>query len=388
MPSLCAPCDRSFSSDEALRQHLQTSRAHAPFDCDTCNRKFMTQDALEQHLKTSPVHLPSIDCKTCGLSFKSEETLQEHMQSPAHAPTFDCKSCNRSFKDDEALKQHLQSPVHDPTFPCKNCDRSFKSDEALEQHMKSPAHGPTFPCKHCGRSFKSDEALEQHMKSPAHVPTFPCKNCDRSFKSDEALEQHMKSPAHDSTLNCQTCDRKFKSKEALEDHLRDSPVHGQKSKTPLDTFFGSFRTFKYDPSLPPSTSYAKLRDHKGWGRDDPEGEDAWDRYQAALAAELNMWYGAEDDLAAWHSLCRAIGIEPPPQTCALCKKAARNTHVNIVDLIHWGRNQNRQRVRVFRDVGELRVYTRETGKIFHNPYDDDHDGGNMVLRHLLRKIFR
>ncbi|KAK7221888.1 hypothetical protein V2G26_009891 [Clonostachys chloroleuca] len=311
MPSLCAPCDRSFSSDEALRQHLQTSRAHAPFYCDTCDRKFMTKDALEQHLKTSPVHLPSVDS-------------------------------------------------HDPTFLCKNCDRSFKSDEALQQHMQSPAHAPTFDCKICSRSFKSDEGLKQHMKSPAH----------------------------DATLDCQTCDRKFQSKGALEAHLRDSPVHGQKSKTPLDTFFGSFRSFKYDPSLPSSTSFAKLRDLEGWERGDPEGKDAWDRYQDALATELEMWYGADDDLAAWHSLCRAVGIEPPPPTCALCKKAARNKHVNIVDLIDWGRNQSGKKVRIFRDVDQLRTYTRETGKIFRNPYDEGEDGGNMVLRHLLRRIFR
>ncbi|CAH0023061.1 unnamed protein product [Clonostachys rhizophaga] len=367
MPSLCAPCDRSFSSDEALRQHLQTSWAHAQFDCDTCDRKFMTKDALGQHLKTSPVHLPSVhlppvDCKTCGRSFKSEEALQQHLQSPAHAPTFDCKSCNRSFRNDEALKQHMKSPAHDPTFPCKNCGRSFKSDEALQQHMQSPAH--------------------------IHAPTFDCKICSQSFKSDEALKQHMKSPAHDSTLNCQTCDRKFQSKGALEAHLRDSPVHGRKSKTPLDIFFGSFRSFKYDPSLPPSTSYAKLRDQRGWERGDPEGDEAWNRYQDALAIELEMWYGAEDDLAAWHSLCRAIGIEPPPQTCALCKKAARNKHVNIVDLIDWGRNQSGQKVRIFRDVDQLRAYTRETGKIFRNPYDEGEGGGNMVLRHLLRRIFR
>ncbi|VUC22459.1 unnamed protein product [Clonostachys rosea] len=332
MPSLCTPCDRSFSSDEALQQHLQTSRVHALFDCNTCHRKFKTKDALEQHLKTSPIHLPSVNCEACGRSFKSDEALQQHLQSPAHAPSFDCESCDRSFKSDEALKQHMKSPVHDPLFPCKNCDRSFKSAEALKQHMKSPAH--------------------------------------------------------DSTLNCQTCNRRFQSKGALEDHLRNSPVHGQKSKTPLDTFFGSFRRFKYDPSLPPATSFGKLRDQKGWERGDPEGEEAWERYQAALAAELETWFGAEDDLTAWHSLCRAIGIEPPPQTCALCQKAARNTHVNIVDLIHWRRNESQKKVQIFRDVAELRAYTRGTGKIFHSHHGRDEHGGNMVLRHLLRRIFR
>jgi hypothetical protein len=33
-----------------------------------------------------------------------------------------------------------------------------------------------------------------------------------------------------------------------------------------------------------------------------------------------MWYGAENDLTAWHALCRAIGVEPLPKTCAQCEE--------------------------------------------------------------------
>ncbi len=32
-------------------------------------------------------------------------------------------------------------------------------------------------------------------------------------------------------------------------------------------------------------------------------------------------YGAEDDLTAWHVLCRAIGVEPLPKTCEKCEEA-------------------------------------------------------------------
>jgi hypothetical protein len=46
----------------------------------------------------------------------------------------------------------------------------------------------------------------------------------------------------------------------------------------------------------------------------------------------------------------------------------------------------RKKVQTFRDVAELRAYTKETGKIFRNTFDQE--GGNVVLRHLLRKIFR
>jgi hypothetical protein len=51
------------------------------------------------------------------------------------------------------------------------------------------------------------------------------------------------------------------------------------TETPLDVFFGSFPTFNYDPSLPPATSYAYLREHEGWQRRDATSSDARGRYQ-------------------------------------------------------------------------------------------------------------
>lgn len=64
------------------------------------------------------------------------------------------------------------------------------------------------------------------------------------------------------------------------------------------------------------------------------------------------------------------------------------THVNIVDLIAWGRRRGntKERVQTFRNVAELRAYTKRTGKIFRNTFDQE--DSNVVLRHLLRKIFR
>ena len=71
---------------------------------------------------------------------------------------------------------------------------------------------------------------------------------------------------------------------------------------------------------PPATLYADLRGHEGWRRGYAESDDAWNRYQDALESELHMWYGAENDLAAWHAVCRAIGVEPLPKSCEQCEE--------------------------------------------------------------------
>jgi hypothetical protein len=45
-PSTVRTAIRSFSNEEALRQHLRNSPAHA-FDCDDCDRAFDSEEALQ-----------------------------------------------------------------------------------------------------------------------------------------------------------------------------------------------------------------------------------------------------------------------------------------------------------------------------------------------------
>ena len=233
-----------------------------------------------------------------------------------------CDICDRTFDSDKALQQHKRdAPTH--AFSCTRCRRHFGSEEALDQHLRdSPAHAPSFKCESCNRSFSSEEALDQHLRdSPAHAPSFKCESCNRSFSSKEALDQHLRdSPAHAPSFNCGSCNRSFGSEVALSQHLQNSRIHQQDPGTPLDLFFRSFPTFAYDPSFSPAASYANLREHEGWRRRDAASDEAWNRYQDALESELRMWYGAENDLAAWHALCRATGVKPLPQTCERCEE--------------------------------------------------------------------
>jgi hypothetical protein len=282
----------------------------------------------------------SFNCETCNRFFRTDEALKQHERdSPAHASSFACKTCKRSFNSEEALEQHVRdSPIHTSSFHCEACDRSFDSQEALQQHgQDSPVHASSFDCETCNRTFNSKEALQQHGRdSPAHASPFNRETSDRAFSSEVVLEQHLQnSPVHTSSFICETCKRSFNSEEALQQHERDSETHQQVAETPLDIFFGSFQFFDYDPSLPPATSYNLLRRQERWQRDDPASSDAWDRYQKALEDEVRMWFGAESDLTAWHSLCHAIGIDPLPRTCEQCEEVRRcHARLSIRILTH------------------------------------------------------
>ena len=184
-------------------------------------------------------------------------------------------------------------------------------------------------CAKCDRSYASETALQQHLRSSrAHALSFDCHDCNRSFYSEEALQNHLQnSRAHvPLPFDCSTCDRRFEREEDLAKHLLYSRVHQHQRnvETPLDVFFRSFQNFDYDPSLPPATSFANLQRHGGWRRESDLSRNAWDRYQDALQRELAIWFGAEDDLTAWHALCRAIGVQPLPRTCEKCEQVGNS----------------------------------------------------------------
>ncbi|KFZ20244.1 hypothetical protein V501_00256 [Pseudogymnoascus sp. VKM F-4519 (FW-2642)] len=66
--------------------------------------------------------------------------------------------------------------------------------------------------------------------------------------------------------------------------------------------------------------------------------------------------------------------------------AVRTRHVNVVDLIEWGRKGGdigETNIQIFKSVTELSEYSKRTGKVFRNNLASS-DNGNVVLRHLLR----
>jgi len=74
------------------------------------------------------------------------------------------------------------------------------------------------------------------------------------------------------------------------------------------------------------------------------------------------------------------------------QQVVRNRHVNMIDLIQWGREDDEgksERVQVFQTVQELSDYSRKTGKIYDKRNLERRRGGGVgvVLRHLLRNLF-
>ena len=66
------------------------------------------------------------------------------------------------------------------------------------------------------------------------------------------------------------------------------------------------------------------------------------------------------------------------------KQSVRGRHVNIIDLIQWGRSGGKY-VQIFRTVKELSDYSYDSRKIYSKQAVDELEAG-AVLKHLLRPL--
>ena len=74
----CDRCERWFSSDRALEQHIEDSLAHGHWPCDDCNLDFGSFYARQEHYKQSRNHHY---CWECVRLFKFKESKMQHMEA-------------------------------------------------------------------------------------------------------------------------------------------------------------------------------------------------------------------------------------------------------------------------------------------------------------------
>merc|ERR1712105_215908 len=81
---LCQYCDKTFSTDLLLANHLQFHTTKNKLFCDMCDKTFSSKGTLSMHKrKHKQTHVTStgITCSLCNKSFSTNSSLDRHMKS-------------------------------------------------------------------------------------------------------------------------------------------------------------------------------------------------------------------------------------------------------------------------------------------------------------------
>ncbi|KAI9846703.1 MAG: hypothetical protein M1837_003758 [Sclerophora amabilis] len=163
---------------------------------------------------------------------------------------------------------------------------------------------------------------------------------------------------------------------------------------PTSAFFEDFPDFAHDPAAPSlEREFRRLAIHRGWA----QGSKTWKQQhgRCLVAAFKANFEEGSTKLQRWQALCREVGLGSTVtegvggggggsglESITACKKALKNVHVNLVDLIDSRRTETQ--VHRFPSKAALQAYTRADKRRVFPKAAAKKDG---FLRALLRDIF-
>ncbi|XP_064645045.1 uncharacterized protein LOC135498620 [Lineus longissimus] len=215
----CAHCDMVFTWKPAYEKHILTHTRKKQLECRTCGKILCRLQQFKIHTANceKKEHKPKL-CRLCGKYFSDYHEYRKHKEQHPK-PTIECEKCRKCFYTESNLDSHMKIHTQNSEFECKRCCIKFKFKDSLRHHINSRGHkiGKSFVCPICKRGFFSVQILNLHMK--VHVRK-TCVLCGEVSLGATGHQKHRqeKHPDGSRNLECATCSLKFPSLENLADH--------------------------------------------------------------------------------------------------------------------------------------------------------------------------
>ncbi|XP_013369665.1 PREDICTED: zinc finger protein 341 [Chinchilla lanigera] len=266
----CSYCDKSFTKNFDLQQHIRSHTGEKPFQCIACGRAFAQKSNVKKHMQTHKVWPPgrsggtvsrnSVTVQVMALNPSRQEDEEntglgrtragtarpqalpaagedegdemEAKQAVLIDSSYLCQFCPSKFSTYVLLKSHMTQHKNEQVYKCvvKSCAQTFPKLDTFLEHIKSHQEELSYRCHLCGKDFPSlyDLGVHQYSHSllPQHSPkkdsaVYKCVKCVKKYSTQEALEHHLQTATHN--FPCPHCQKVFPCERYLRRHL---PTHG------------------------------------------------------------------------------------------------------------------------------------------------------------------
>ncbi|XP_011335896.1 zinc finger Y-chromosomal protein 2 isoform X2 [Ooceraea biroi] len=174
----CFVCDKIFTDEEVLKDHLQKH-------CD---------DLSEDEQSTNK---EQYQCAICGDTLESDQALEEHVGKHLFDDEDDNPNLISVNQDNDKTAKEVE------TYHCGQCSEMFDSEMLLEIHMQ--AH-------------EEDVAIAEWEKQTMKIYQYQCMLCEELFDTEAELAEHL--DVHNGNAQvCQLCDKPFRTLEDLQQHV-------------------------------------------------------------------------------------------------------------------------------------------------------------------------
>ncbi|XP_061562419.1 zinc finger protein 646 [Phycodurus eques] len=231
-PFACEQCGRTYRHAGSLVNHKKSHKTGLYY-CSVCNKAYSNQLAVKNHLRThfgSQKH----SCQKCGKGFRGKRQLSAHICADSRkggrrslrSRVSKCKQCKQTFPSADQLAVHACSGSSGPAasskearmFSCNICHRSYRHAGSLLNHKNTHKTGH-FTCTFCAKHFTNPMALRNHTRIHTQKKKYACLTCGKAFRLASILHNHQKVHSRaDGHFSCSACGKSFQGRSGLKRH--------------------------------------------------------------------------------------------------------------------------------------------------------------------------
>ncbi|KAG7520592.1 zinc finger protein 341 isoform X1 [Solea senegalensis] len=247
----CNFCDKIFSKNFDLQQHIRSHTGEKPFQCIVCGRAFAQKSNVKKHMQTHKVwpmgvastvsRLP-VTVKVVPVSSREEEggaeqqqqqlqQLQHHEQHEEEEELPQQQSCQTQAEEEVAqseagagmeenvpaaradVESSRGEAVQNGHPPAQMQTQSNQSQQCPSQTKQIVVIDSSYQCQFCASKFKTYFQLKSHLTQHKGEQVYKCvlKSCSQTFQKLDQFLEHTRTHQEQLTYRCHLCSKVFPS---------------------------------------------------------------------------------------------------------------------------------------------------------------------------------
>nr|XP_046253044.1 zinc finger protein 341 isoform X2 [Scatophagus argus] len=241
----CNYCDKIFSKNFDLQQHIRSHTGEKPFQCIVCGRAFAQKSNVKKHMQTHkvwpmsvastvsrlPITVKVVPVSTSEEDGANEQQQQQQQQQGEPEEEGSQQQNTQTQAEGDAAQTETPGELEENATVAQADPKGSRQVEAMQNghpqvrmqsNQKQQCQAQTkqivvidssYQCQFCASKFKTYFQLKSHLTQHKGEQVYKCvlKSCSQTFQKLDQFLEHIRTHQEQLTYRCHLCSKVFPS---------------------------------------------------------------------------------------------------------------------------------------------------------------------------------